>query len=68
MSGFDVVIFFAAVCGIIACTTWFRTVGALDQHGALDARFKSSFTHAAVSTALCLGLGSTGIMLRLLVV
>lgn len=65
MLGVSIIAFLAAVCGLVSGTAWFRTVRVLDQHGALDGRFKSSFSNAATGTALFLCLASVAIMLAL---
>lgn len=65
MQGVAAIAFLTAVCGFVACSAWFRAARVLGQHGALDSRFKSSFSNAAVGTALFLGLGSVAILVGL---
>jgi hypothetical protein len=63
MAGVAVVALFAALLGLVTCGAWFKASRVLEQHGALDSRFKSSFSDAATGTALTLALASIAALL-----
>lgn len=65
MAGSALIALFAAICGLVACGAWFRASRALEQHGAMDSRFKASFSHAATGTALTLALASVATLLAI---
>ena len=64
MTGFSLLMFLAAVCGLVAAGCWFRVSTAMGANGEIiRGTAGRKISQAAVATALAIGLASAGMLI-----